>query len=83
MDIRRSQHTGLVEHSEEAPAVVDQLAALVSDQGLGWRGGHGRPPSSRSDNSLTSAAGGRQLKTPHGTSSTTGVCGPAIPRTKR
>ncbi len=40
-------------------------------------------PSSSSESSTTSADGGRQLNTPHGTPSTRGVSGPAIPRTKR
>ena len=42
-----------------------------------------RSPSSRSDSSTTSAGGGRQPKTPHGTPSTTGVSGPHMPRTNR
>jgi hypothetical protein len=83
MDIRRRQYAGLVEHTEEAVPVMDQLATLVAEQRREGRSGHDRPPSSRSDRSLTSAAGGRQLKTPKGTWSTTGVRGPAIPRTKR
>ena len=38
-------------------------------------------PSSRSESSTTIAAGGCQLKTPHGTPSTSGVSGPHMPRT--
>ena len=41
---------------------------------------HGRTPSRRSDSAVTRATGGCQEKTPHGRPSTTGVCGPHMPR---
>ena len=45
--------------------------------------GHGRPRSSSAERSVTRSAGGRHPNTPAGTSSVTGVPGPAIPRTNR
>ena len=79
--ISRFDHPGVVELAQQsggrrtAPPV--RVVGHLDDHGAAFR------PSSRSDSATTSAAGGRQLNTPAGWPSVSGVSGPHIPRTNR
>ncbi len=83
VDVGGDQHSGGVELAEQTlrpsrqPHVV-KIVVLILEQHR-----HGAPRSSRADTSSTSAAGGCQENTPHGTPPTTGVSGPHMPRRNR
>ncbi len=77
------EHAGLVERPQQParaacePRVVRvlELEGQQRHEAPPWR------PSRRSDSAVTSAAGGRQEKTPAGWPSSSGVSGPHMPRT--
>ena len=72
VDIREVEHPGGVEGGQQTGRPGGQRRL---------RGGraHRGPRSSRSESSVISADGGRQLNTPAGTPATRGVSGPAMP----
>jgi hypothetical protein len=82
VDVGGDEDARLVEGGERAgggecePLVVPVVDHVITPGSTGL-------PASSSDRAITSAAGGRQENTPHGTPSTTGVSGPHMPRTKR
>ena len=86
VDVGQIEHPGRVEGGQQAGRPGGQRhLARAADVGrrAGVDGGHRGPRSSRSDSSVISAAGGRQLNTPCGTPATRGVSGPAMPRRNR
>ncbi len=86
VDVGRGEHAGVVEGTQQSGRVVRaaDVVWIVAARFVEVDRAH--PPTPRSSTSLsatTSAAGGRQAKTPHGVPSTVGVSGPVIPRTNR
>ena len=84
------QHVGGLQRAgvvEDAQQPVRRGAAAPVGRVEGRLGGDGhaaaRRPSKRSESAPTNSADGRQLKTPAGCPSVTGVSGPHIPRTNR
>jgi hypothetical protein len=78
------EHALVVERAEQAGRAerAPPAGRLDLGQRRGHRVGHaGALPSRIAERSSTSAAGGCQENTPHGTPSTTGVPGPTMPRT--
>ena len=79
VDVGGGEHAGVVE-------LEQQPGRPAREAGVEALGDVGHAPSPRSRTSLsasTSAGVGCQVKTPHGTPSTSGVSGPVIPRTNR
>ena len=79
--IRGLQDARVVEGAQPSGGLL--RPSPVGDIHLVDRHAAARLPSSRSDSSTTSAAGGCQLNTPAGCPSTTGVSRPHMPRTNR
>ena len=80
VDVGQIEHPGRVEGGQQPGSTRGQRHI---GRPAGVHGGHLGPRSSRSDSSVISAAGGRQLNTPCGTPATRGVSGPAMPRRNR